>query len=132
MDSVLKNKVSVRCAAITHAIPRRTLRNHLLSGSRQKIKGREPIPPIDHELELCNGILRLSDVGMPLTPNVLKRTVFNFCEINGLKHPFNPNTAPTGKKWLKLLLRRHPNVSRRKSQNLSPSRAQKTEQLYCE
>ncbi|KAJ8888014.1 hypothetical protein PR048_007499 [Dryococelus australis] len=37
MDSVLKDKVSVRCAAITHGIPRRMLRNHLLSGSSQKM-----------------------------------------------------------------------------------------------
>ncbi|KAJ8878432.1 hypothetical protein PR048_019010 [Dryococelus australis] len=124
MDSVLKDKVSVRCSAITHGIPRRTLRNHLLSGSRQKIKGMKPIPFIDLELGLCNRILRYSDIGMPLTPNVLKRTVFSFCELNGLKHPFNPNTASAGKQWLELFLRRQPNVSRTKSQNLNPARAQ--------
>lgn len=125
MDSVLKDKVSVRYAAITYGIPRRTLRNHLLSGSHQKIKGRKPTLSIDQELELCNRILRLSDVGMPLTPNVLKRTVFSFCELNGVAHPFNPNKFAAGKKWLKLFLCRHPIISRRKSQNLNPARAQK-------
>ncbi|KAJ8865586.1 hypothetical protein PR048_033106 [Dryococelus australis] len=125
MDSVLKDKVSVRSAAITHGIPRRTLRNYLQSGSRQKIKGRDPISSIGHELELCNRILRLSDVGMLLISDILKRTVVSFCELNGLKHLFNPNTASAGKKWLKLFLRRHPNVSKRMSQNLNPAKEQK-------
>ncbi|KAJ8886321.1 hypothetical protein PR048_012532 [Dryococelus australis] len=49
----------------------------------------------------------------------------SFRELNGFKHPFNPNTASTGKKWLKLFLRRHSNVTSRKSQNLNPARAQK-------
>ncbi|KAJ8889065.1 hypothetical protein PR048_008559 [Dryococelus australis] len=43
MDSISKDKVSVRCAAITHDIPRRTLRNHLLLGICQKIKAREKL-----------------------------------------------------------------------------------------
>ncbi|KAI4466292.1 hypothetical protein MML48_3g00008862 [Holotrichia oblita] len=62
---------------------------------------------------------------MPLTPKVLRRSVFAFVEENGLKQPFSIQNRLAGRKWMALFYRRHPEVARRKSQMLNPARAQK-------
>ncbi|XP_045469363.1 uncharacterized protein LOC123677011 [Harmonia axyridis] len=62
---------------------------------------------------------------MPLTPKVLRRSVFTFIEENGLKHPFSPQIRLAGRKWMALFYKRHPEVARRKSQMLNPARARK-------
>ncbi|KAJ8874308.1 hypothetical protein PR048_025154 [Dryococelus australis] len=43
MDGVLKDSMFIRGAVEKYGIPRTTLRHHLGSGSRTKIKGRKPI-----------------------------------------------------------------------------------------
>lgn len=125
MDAVRKDKWAVRRAADTFGVPRRTLRNHLASGNSTKVTGRKPVLSVEQELELCRRIHRLADVGMPITPKIVKRTVFTFCTMNEIKNPFNNNVGSAGRKWFKLFMQRHPDVAIRKSQNLNPSRAQK-------
>lgn len=125
MNAVCKGEMSERAASKTFSIPRQTLRNHLSSGNPNKIKGRLPTLSISQEQELCKRIHRLADVGMPITPKIVKRTVYNFCCLNNIKNPFNKISGMAGRKWLHLFLKRHPDVAPRKSQNLNPARAQK-------
>lgn len=59
-------------------IPRRTLRNHLKSGSLKKKLGRPPVLSEVQETELVRRIGRLCDVGMPLTPKILRKSIYAF------------------------------------------------------
>ena len=75
MNAVLTEKWAVRRAAATFGIPRRTLRNHIASNSFTKVTGRNPVLSLEQELELCKRIHSLANVGMPVTPKFIKRTV---------------------------------------------------------
>lgn len=100
MDAVLKDGMSVRKAAEIFKVPRTTLRNHLCSGSRKKIKGRKAILSEEQESEICRRINRLADVGVPVTPKFLKRTVYNFCESNNIPNAFSKDKTMAGRKWM--------------------------------
>lgn len=121
----VKNGNPVLAVSKKYGIPRRTLRNHITTGNPNRKLGTRSLLNVDQENELCRRIFRLAEVGMPLTPNVLRRSVFTFVEENGLKHPFSPQNRLAGRKWMALFYKRHPEVARRKSQMLNPARAQK-------
>lgn len=121
----ISNGMAVLTASRVYNIPRRTLRNHVATGSKKKKLGRGSILSVTQERELCQRIFRLAEVGMPLTSKVLRRSVFTFVEQNGLKHPFSPETRLAGRKWMNLFYIRNPVVVQRKAQPLNPARAQK-------
>lgn len=123
MESVSNGTMSVNKAASSFKIPRRTLRNHLKSGSTVRKLGRQTYLSAGEENELCQRIFRMCDIGMPLTPKILRRSVFNYCSMNNIPHPFDPSKAMAGRKWLKRFLKRHPEVANRKAQSMNPSRA---------
>jgi hypothetical protein len=77
------------------------------------------------EDELCARIFRLSEIGMPITGTFLRVSVFNFCLINNLPHPFDVSKRSASRKWLLLFLQRHPEVAERKAQQMDPGRAMK-------
>ena len=123
---------SVQGAAKMFNIPRRTLRDHLKSGSQVKKLGRNPYLTKEMEDELCSRIFRLCDIGMPITSKFLRHSVFNFCILNNIKHPFDIQKRSAGRKWLKLFLIRHPEVATRKAQKLNPARAMKLNKFIVE
>ncbi|KAK9681396.1 hypothetical protein QE152_g38342 [Popillia japonica] len=45
--------------------------------------------------------------------------------MNKIKNPCSNKLGTAGRKWLQLFMRRYPDISKRKSQNLNPARAQK-------
>nr|XP_023026974.1 uncharacterized protein LOC111514962 [Leptinotarsa decemlineata] len=120
----VKNGMSVRTAAKEFNIARRTIRNHLLSGKTEKKLGRTSCLTLEQESELCEIIFRLADVGMPLTSTVIRRSVHEYCQRNGIPAPFTDKNI-AGRKWLKLFLGRHPEVVKRKSQFMNPARSAK-------
>lgn len=78
-----QNGMSVNMASNTYGIPRRTLREYLQKGNMAKSPmGRKTIISLEQEEELCKRIIRLSEVGYPLTAKVLRRCVYNFCVTN--------------------------------------------------
>lgn len=115
-----QESVSQRCG-----IPRRTLRNHLKSGSTKRVLGAKPILTEQQENDLAEKIIRFAQRGFPLTSKVLRRSVYKFCERLNIQHKFNKDKQLAGKEWYRAFLRRHPNISRRKAQQLNPARAQK-------
>lgn len=122
----MKNGLSSYKAAKQFGVPRRTLRRLSTDDSASKGKlGKKPVLSDPDEKELVRRIHRLADVGMPLTPKCLRRSVYSYVSMKGLKHPFSLNESLAGKKWLRLFLQRHPDVAKRKAQNLNPARAQK-------
>lgn len=106
-------------------IPRRTLRNHLKSGVSKRSLGAKPLLNPQQENDLAVKIIRFAEKGFPLTPKSLRRSVFKFCEALGVPHKFNKVTQLAGKEWFRSFLKRHPNISQRRAQQLNPARAQK-------
>lgn len=106
-------------------IPRRTLRNHLKSGRCERKLGCRKILTTDQEKDLEERIIRFADIGFPLTPLVMRRCVFTFVEKHNIKHRFNKEEKLAGREWFRGFMKRHPRLSRRKSQSLNPARAQK-------
>lgn len=125
MAAVQRGQLTQRGAAERYNIPRRTLRNHLKSGNTMRCLGRRSIMTEAQECDLVNRIIRFANIGMPLTPKLIRRQAFIFCEKYELKHNFNADIGLAGKDWLKMFLKRHPEISKRKAQFMNPARAQK-------
>lgn len=128
----IANGMSVLAASKLYEIPRRTLRNHISTGSNKRRLGRKSLLTKDQENELCKRIFRLAEVGMPLTSKCLRRSVFTFVEQNGMQHPFSQNTKLAGRKWMSAFYKRNPDVAQRKAQSLNPARAQKVNKFVVE
>lgn len=67
----------------------------------------------------------MADVGVPLTSKMLRVQAFSFCKIKKIPNTFNDAKNVAGKKWLRLFLKRHPELARREAQMMNPARAQK-------
>lgn len=125
MEAVQNNQLNTNAAALKFNIPRRTLRNHLLSGNSSKIIGKTTILTKQLEEDLSQRIKRFAKLGVPLTPKFIRKQAFLFCERFKIKHSFNMSTRMAGRKWLKMFLSRNPSISKRKPQLMNPARAQK-------
>ncbi|CAH2095355.1 unnamed protein product [Euphydryas editha] len=125
MSAVQDGLMSQRAAAAHYSIPRRTLVNHLTSGKVEKQIGRRTVLTPEQENDLASRIKRLASIGFPLTPNVIRHQAFLFCDQQKIPNNFNQTSKRAGKDWLKLFLKRHPDISKRKVQILNPGRAQK-------
>lgn len=125
LAAIKSQKMSQRQASIKYSVPRRTLRNHLKSGSTQKITGRLPVLTKLQESDLCKRIMRLAQIGMPLTPKIVRKQAYEFCKANSIPNPFNDSKSIAGKKWLRNYIKRNPAISLRRAQILNPARAQK-------
>lgn len=112
-------------ASSQYGIPRRTLRNHVASGNVQKHLGRHTILGKDEERDFVKRIIKFAELGIPMTPKMIRVQAFAFCEKFNIKHNFNKNTGRAGKGWLRLFLKRNPELAKRKAQMLNPARAQK-------
>ena len=117
-------KISISGASKRFKILRRTLGDYVNSNRLSKVHaGRKTVLTEGQEGELITRIIRLANVGFPLTPKVLKKCVFQFCSENKIDHPFNNGSA--GRNWLRGFLQRHPGIAKRKAQHLNEARAQK-------
>lgn len=126
VEAVHQSGMSVNRASQTFNIPRRTLRRYLETNKENKSAlGRKPILSLDQESELAQRIIRLSQVGYPLTPRILRSCVYNYTKTNNIKNPFRADKEMAGRFWLKGFLSRNPQIRPRKAQNLNPARAQK-------
>lgn len=118
--------MSVNRARITYQVPRRTLRRYLEQQKMSKsAMGRKPILTKVKEAELSRRIIRLCEVGYPLTAAVLRRCVYRYTKVNNVPNPFREEKEMAGHYWLKGFMERNPQIRARKAQNLNPARAQK-------
>ncbi|XP_063219165.1 tigger transposable element-derived protein 1-like [Bacillus rossius redtenbacheri] len=124
VDAVRLGNLSVNAASKRYVVPRRTLRRYLSNNQDVKSKlGCKATLKTEEERELSRRIIRLANVGYPLTSKMLKLNVFKYCRENGITHRFTKETA--GRYWLNNFLARNPEISKRKAQRLNPARAQK-------
>nr|XP_022899813.1 uncharacterized protein LOC111413165 [Onthophagus taurus] len=106
-------------------IPRTTLRNHIKTGDAKRKLGQRPLLNEEQEADLESIIIRMSRVGLPLTPRTVRRSVFRFCQEANIGHKFNNEKELAGFTWYKSFLKRHPNIAKRKPQMMNITRAQK-------
>lgn len=106
-------------------IPRSTLRDHFKTGKVERRLGRKSVLSSQEEQDLSNRIIRLSNMGVPLTPKSVRRSVFSYCKKNGIGNKFNNESEMAGYSWYKAFMRRHPELSKRKAQSMNWARAQK-------
>lgn len=122
---LLREGHSTRYVEKQCGIPRTTLRNHFKTGSDTRTLGRKPILTTQQENDLETRIIRMSKLGVPLTPKTVRRSVFRFCVENNISTKFNSDKELAGYTWYRSFLKRHPKISKRKPQLMNPARAQK-------
>lgn len=110
MAAVKYGQLSQLAAARRYKIPRQTLRNHLISGQTIKRLGRTAVLSLKEEVELVQRITKLALTGTTLSPTLIQRQAFLFCEEKKIKHSFNKCLGHAGSKWLKAFLMRHPQL----------------------
>lgn len=121
----IRHGMSTYKAAAQYGIPRRTLRTHAANGIITKRLGRHTILTPDQEKDFVSRIIKFADLGIPMTPKMIRIQAFAFCKKIQINHNFNEEKGLAGKGWLRLFLKRHPELSKRKAQFLNPARAQK-------
>ena len=92
----LASGYSQRAAAKQSRVPRKTLRNHLKSGSKTKEMGRPSILTRDQEEELTQKFVRHSEVVLPIKIFVLRSYVCEFCSKNNIQNQFNSEKQSAG------------------------------------
>lgn len=116
---------SISQAAIRYEIPRTTLGLHYRNQNSNKRLGRKSILSPDQEKDLVSRIHKLAEIGMPITSKMVRKSVFSYATAMNIENPFSTTSKLAGRKWLKLFFARHPDVSKRKAQQMNPARAQK-------
>ncbi len=114
-------------------IPRRTLRDYILKKVFDQCQvGRKCILSSAHEDLLESRLLRLSEVGLPLTKRELCESAFLYCTEKKISYLFDPEKAMAGRKWCELFLKRHPILATRRAQLLNEARVQKLNTFIVE
>ncbi|XP_072394980.1 uncharacterized protein [Diabrotica undecimpunctata] len=122
---VIRAGSSITQASLRYEIPRTTLVLHYRSQNSVKRLGRKSILSFEQERDLVRRIHKLAEVGMPITSKIVRRSVFSYAKIMKIPDPFSDTSKLAGRKWLKIFFARHPDVARRKAQQMNPARAQK-------
>lgn len=98
-------------AANFYGIARRTLHNHIKSGSSEKVFGRRCLLNKKEEENFVKDLMGFKDSGIPLTTVFIRRQAFLFSKKHKIKlRPENQRTGLIGPEWLRGFLRRHPDI----------------------
>ena len=129
VKSVLIDGKSKKAAAKQHNIPRSTLQRRLKEMSQNggvvedTQIGRPCTLTAEQEEELVSIIMDMESRLYGLTPENVRSVVFSFCKKYKVENRFNADKGMAGRKWLKLFLRRHPELSVRQPEKTSIQRA---------
>ncbi|CAB3235361.1 unnamed protein product [Arctia plantaginis] len=110
LHDIGSGQISQNAAAKKYNIPRRTLRNHLKTGSTEKIIGRKAIFTEKQEREFAESIKKNTSKGTPLTPKMIRQQAFLYCKRHNIKNNFNNKTSMAGRAWLERFLERNINI----------------------
>ncbi|KAJ8937818.1 hypothetical protein NQ318_003722 [Aromia moschata] len=118
----VKRGTSVSRASKLFGVPRVTLLyKHTGKSPIARKMGPESILTVQEESHLEQWIIHLGSRGFPVTKNQLLDSVQLLIRKLNRSTPFVDQRP--GRHWYDAFLRRHPNISERMSQNLTPSRA---------
>ncbi|CAI6353666.1 unnamed protein product [Macrosiphum euphorbiae] len=131
LDSALKDirdtKLSINKAAVKYGIPKSTL-SIKLSGKSPLIRkmGPSSFLNVDEENKIKNWILNNATLGFPLRENDVKDSVQKVIKDVPRVTPFKDSRP--GDKWMKLFLKRNPEIVKRNTEVISKARAAVTEE----
>lgn len=74
---------------------------------------------------LSRRIVRLAEIGYPLTSKTIRRCVFNYCKENNIENSFSTMSNMAGHCWLQGFLKRNNKIKRRRTQGINLARVQK-------
>ena len=115
---------SKRSVAASLGMHEATLRKRLKRTSPAKSLGRYSLTfTPEMESELCEHIKKVNGMFYGLTTQKIREIAYTFAEINGLDHRFNKEKKMAGTEWLRLFMRRHPELSLRTPTSTSVARA---------
>lgn len=115
-------------ASKTYGVPKTTLirlskmEDQSLSDVTNHKLGRKSTLPSELETELCDYILEIEKSGFGLTRSDIRSLAYQLAEKNNLKHTFSQDNESAGRSWLRLFLKRHPNLSFRRPTGTSIAR----------
>ena len=126
--AVMLNGMSKKKAAKIHNVSRQTLQRHInkakLGLGVEKRLGRRATLTDELEQELSEKLQSMEGQLHGLTPMDVRRVVFDFCKTNNVENCFNTNKEIAGRKWFKLFMKRHKELSIRSPEPTSIQRAQ--------
>jgi hypothetical protein len=104
MRVVRTSRLSTNTAAIHYKIPRRTLRAYLAENKqcKSKLRRKTAISP-QQENELSKRIIRLTQIGYPITLKILRMRVLTYCEKNNIPYTFVKEKGMAGRAWVEVL-----------------------------
>lgn len=123
MQCVRSKEMGVNEASRNFNIPSRTLRRHLITGRSKVLLGRNPVFSNKCEKKLVAHIKKLESVGFAPERKDVKEMAFQLAEKLNIKHPFSKTNEVAGNVWFTGFMARNPELSQRKSEGLSLSRA---------
>ncbi|XP_064639786.1 uncharacterized protein LOC135495254 [Lineus longissimus] len=122
VDAVRRGE-PLKTVARLYSVPRNTLRRHAINDAPVKKQlGCKTVLTEEQESQLCNAILDFENMLYGLTRNDVMDLVFQFCSSRNIPNPFG-NKERAGREWLNGFLKRHPQLSIRKPENVSIGRA---------
>jgi hypothetical protein len=110
---------SLRSAARFFGIPPTSLWDHIYGRSLGRKRGRQGILSAREEAELVEYILKMQDLGWPMTTGLLRLKVAQICQDRS--NPFTHGIPGQG--WLRWFRRRHPELTLKSSQGLEVNKA---------
>ena len=126
-EDAKEGRLSINKACEQYKIPKGTLINKLRGGNPSvKKMGPQPILDNTEESMLKEWILDKAHIGYPMHPAVVKQAVQSVLDRIPRPNPFVGNLP--GNKWLRLFLKRHPEIKLKNSEILSKTRASVTEE----
>lgn len=115
---------SVREAAKRFNVPRTTLNTRCKGIVSEDAPAHKPTTLTQEEEErLVKWCIEREERLFGVTPKFIRETAFLIAERSGRRHHFNKQTKRAGYDWMANFLRRHPQLSIRKPEALSASRA---------
>ncbi|CAH2092167.1 unnamed protein product [Euphydryas editha] len=130
VEAVRTKEMGYKKAVKLFNVPRATLKDYVKKSDKpiedivSAKMGRKPILPVELEEELVGYCLQMEKNYYGVTASDLKRMAFQLAIRNNIPHPFSLTKKKAGKKWMKLFMARHPNLSFRQPQSLSRARVQ--------
>jgi len=117
-------RLSIRGLARAWQVPYRTLRNRIagkVSGFRHA-SGRPTVLTESEEQELVDVISNMAKVGFPLTRKDVRQLAYDYAQQKG-RNVFTGKKHCAGYYWFENFIKRYPQLSVKKAENLSTARA---------
>lgn len=127
LEEIRRKSLSLSAASRKYGIPKGTLFNKL-KGKVPLIRkmGPETVLTIAEEAQLEKWIIEKALLGFPMHPDEVKDSVQRVLKGINRQNPFVDDRP--GRKWLKLFLNRHKNVTQRNAEIISKARASVSEE----